>query len=300
MESLAAVAVGGRSRRQRGLDPAILETFPTLVYSEVKEHKIGKGALECAICLNEFEDDDTIRLLPKCDHVFHQECIDAWLSNHVTCPVCRTNYSVVDNEGATVAPDPAVPPAAVSASNLDQLPADHVVISVDDEEREDEIRDLARIASKARGNGSRRPRRLPRSHSTGHSIVRQGDCLDRYTLRLPEHVRKEIISAGALQRSRSVAVGSGGEGSLRRGLRGIVGEGSNRRGRSVRLGRSERWPSFVRSLSTKIPAWGNWRRGEDGSVKEPSARGKIAAGNGSKHNPTAELEGPSAAALNRV
>ncbi|KAK8952128.1 E3 ubiquitin-protein ligase ATL6 [Platanthera zijinensis] len=281
MDSLAAsaaAAVGGRSRRQRGLDAAILETFPLLVYSEVKEHKIGKGALECAICLNEFEDDDTIRLLPKCDHVFHQDCIDAWLSTHVTCPVCRTNYAVVDtqgNEGAAVAPDTAVPPAA--ASTQDPPAADHVAISIGDVEREEEIRDLARIASKARGNGSRRPRRLPRSHSTGHSIMRQGDCLDRYTLRLPEHVRKEIISAGVLQRSRSVAGNTGGEGSSRRGLRGI-GEGSNHRGRSIRLGRSGRWPSFVRSLSTKIPAWGNWRRGEDGSVKDPSERGKIAAG----------------------
>ncbi|KAK8966467.1 E3 ubiquitin-protein ligase ATL31 [Platanthera guangdongensis] len=270
MDSLAAsaaAAVGGRSRRQRGLDPAILETFPLLVYSEVKEHKIGKGALECAICLNEFEDDDTIRLLPKCDHVFHQDCIDAWLSKHVTCPVCRTNYAVVDtqgNEGAAVAPDTAVPPAA--ASTQDPPTADHVAISIGDVEREEEIRDLARIASKARGNGSRRPRRLPRSHSTGHSIMRQGD----FWIGTRSGCRSTC-------RSRSVAGNSGGEGSSRRGLRGI-GEGSNHRGRSIRLGRSDRWPSFVRSLSTKIPAWGNWRRGEDGSVKDPSARGKIAAG----------------------
>ncbi|KAE8677047.1 E3 ubiquitin-protein ligase ATL6 [Hibiscus syriacus] len=76
-----------RSRRgSRGLDASVIETFPTMVYSEVKVHKIGKEALECAVCLNEFEDDETLRLMPKCDHAFHPECIDAWLASHTTVP----------------------------------------------------------------------------------------------------------------------------------------------------------------------------------------------------------------------
>lgn len=29
------------------------------------------------------------RKLPKCEHVFHMECIDMWLHSHATCPVCR-------------------------------------------------------------------------------------------------------------------------------------------------------------------------------------------------------------------
>lgn len=40
---------------------------------------------------NEFEDEQTLRLIPKCNHVFHLECIGAWLDSHVTCPVCRAN-----------------------------------------------------------------------------------------------------------------------------------------------------------------------------------------------------------------
>ncbi|KAL0917092.1 hypothetical protein M5K25_012137 [Dendrobium thyrsiflorum] len=312
MDSLAAsaaAAIGARSRRQRGLDPAVLETFPTLVYSEVKEHKIGKGALECAICLNEFEDEDTIRLLHKCDHVFHQECIDAWLASHVTCPVCRTDYTAVSTdetaiEGATdapalqaetesaPAPDPTLPPPPEAA-------ADQVVITVDEGLTKHEMKELARIASKMRRNGSRRPRTLPRSHSTGHSITQQREGLDRYTLRLPENVRKDIIAAGMLQRQRSIAVTRGGEGSSRRGPR-VIGDDSSRRGRTARLGRSDRWPSFfVRSLSAKIPAWGNWKRGDEGSVKEGSTmRGKLAAAGFSKKNP--DDSESSTAALNRV
>lgn len=303
MDSLAAsaaAAVGGRSRRQRGLDSGILETFPTLVYSEVKEHKIGKGALECAICLNEFEDEDTIRLLPKCDHVFHQECIDAWLATHVTCPVCRTNYAAdaATTEGETDAP---ALPAAIEAVPVPDPPAaaaDQVVITVDDGERKQEMKELARIASRVRRNGSRRGRPLPRSHSTGHSITQLGSGLDRYTLRLPENVRKDIIAAGMLQRQRSLAGMRGGDGSSRRASRGIEEE-STRRGRSVRLGRSDRWPSFfVRSLSAKIPAWGNWKRGEEGSVKEGSMKGKFAGGGFFKKNP--DDSESSTASLNRV
>ncbi|KAK8342488.1 hypothetical protein V6Z11_A08G244800 [Gossypium hirsutum] len=94
--SVRPVNVGawrGRRDEMRGLEASVIETFPTMVYSEVKVHKIGKGALECAVCLNEFEDDETLRLIPKCDHVFHAECIDPWLASHVTCPVCRANLA---------------------------------------------------------------------------------------------------------------------------------------------------------------------------------------------------------------
>jgi E3 ubiquitin-protein ligase ATL6/9/15/31/42/55 len=91
----AGGTITGRSRRgaARGLDASVIDTFPTLEYKVVKGLKIGKGALECAVCLNEFEDDETLRLIPKCDHVFHPECIDEWLASHTTCPVCRANLA---------------------------------------------------------------------------------------------------------------------------------------------------------------------------------------------------------------
>ncbi|MQL97457.1 hypothetical protein Taro_030149 [Colocasia esculenta] len=85
--------------------------LPTLVYADVKEHKIGKGALECIVCLCKFEDDDTLRLLPKCDHVFHPDCIDAWLFAQTTYPICRANLSS-DPNAATPKAVPIVPYAA--------------------------------------------------------------------------------------------------------------------------------------------------------------------------------------------
>ncbi|KAI3497931.1 hypothetical protein L2E82_13927 [Cichorium intybus] len=50
--------------------------------------------VECAICLSKIEDDDEIREL-RCDHLFHRNCLDMWLSyRHATCPLCRDNLEV--------------------------------------------------------------------------------------------------------------------------------------------------------------------------------------------------------------
>lgn len=46
--------------------------------------------MECAICLNEFKEKEAVKEIPFCKHVFHPECIDRWLSSHLTCPVCRS------------------------------------------------------------------------------------------------------------------------------------------------------------------------------------------------------------------
>lgn len=41
------------------------------------------------MCLSEFEHGETGRVLPKCNHSFHTECIDMWFHSHSTCPLCR-------------------------------------------------------------------------------------------------------------------------------------------------------------------------------------------------------------------
>ena len=45
---------------------------------------------KCCICLEGFNLDDTVRVL-KCKHCYHKKCLDKWLKDHKTCPICRAS-----------------------------------------------------------------------------------------------------------------------------------------------------------------------------------------------------------------
>ena len=55
---------------------------------EVRENKKHENNNNCVICLNDFDIGDIISALPCC-HVFHTECIENWMKNELTCPVCK-------------------------------------------------------------------------------------------------------------------------------------------------------------------------------------------------------------------
>lgn len=72
--------------RTIGLPAAVIDGIA------VCKFKSGEGLIdgtECSVCLSEFEEDETLRLLPKCNHAFHLPCIDTWLRSHTNCPMCR-------------------------------------------------------------------------------------------------------------------------------------------------------------------------------------------------------------------
>ena len=42
----------------------------------------------CPICLDDFDDYTKITTL-KCNHIFHEDCINQWLTKKSSCPYCR-------------------------------------------------------------------------------------------------------------------------------------------------------------------------------------------------------------------
>ncbi|OMO58183.1 Zinc finger, RING-type [Corchorus capsularis] len=75
------------SASRKGLDPTTIRSLP--VYSYLHGNAAKYHQVDCAICLTEFQEMDCVKLIPNCKHVFHVECIDTWLSSHLSCPVCR-------------------------------------------------------------------------------------------------------------------------------------------------------------------------------------------------------------------
>ncbi|KAL6634113.1 hypothetical protein ACP70R_026784 [Stipagrostis hirtigluma subsp. patula] len=194
---------GSRRGGGGGLDAAAIAALPLVFYREVRRHRItdGRGggggpddALECSVCLLEFDDDDALRLLPTCPHAFHPECIGLWLERHATCPLCRA--SLLD---APRVPPPAPPLETAAPPDSPPEPAAVVLIGVAGDG--DEAEDWTRIQCLARNRRAAGRQALPRSNSTGHDGVAGGVVggMERFELRLPEHVRLEILMSHRLR-----------------------------------------------------------------------------------------------------
>lgn len=81
-----------------GIDKTVIKSLPFFRFSALKGSREG---LECAVCLSKFQDIEILRLLPKCKHAFHINCVDQWLERHSNCPLCRHKVSSDDHASVT-------------------------------------------------------------------------------------------------------------------------------------------------------------------------------------------------------
>ncbi|XP_020406767.1 RING-H2 finger protein ATL67 [Zea mays] len=70
-----------------GLDAAAIASYPKVAFSS----RAAEADAMCSICLSEYRDGETLRVMPECRHGFHVACLDAWLSRSASCPVCRSS-----------------------------------------------------------------------------------------------------------------------------------------------------------------------------------------------------------------
>ena len=44
---------------------------------------------ECSICLESFHPQELVRSIPHCRHCFHARCIERWIQESSSCPICK-------------------------------------------------------------------------------------------------------------------------------------------------------------------------------------------------------------------
>lgn len=140
-----------------GLDPFIVKSFPVFLYSSAA---MKNQCTECAICLSEFSDEDTVRLITVCRHGFHSSCIDLWFGLHKTCPVCRCEL------------DPGV---LVGSGSHDESLHNTVTVTIQDLNYHDDQEHPPSASSSKRLADTSSSWRFYRSHSTGHFMVKMTD-----------------------------------------------------------------------------------------------------------------------------
>ena len=72
------------------------DTLNTLESTEIELQNncyYSNESIKCSICVNNLNNNDICRQINRCKHIFHNDCLNRWLYDHNTCPVCRFNLS---------------------------------------------------------------------------------------------------------------------------------------------------------------------------------------------------------------
>ncbi|KAK4745743.1 hypothetical protein SAY87_012055 [Trapa incisa] len=74
----------------------VVDSLCTKLYARLATQK-NEDVAQCYICLVEYDEGDSIRILP-CRHEFHRICVDKWLKEiHRVCPLCRQDICRSDS-----------------------------------------------------------------------------------------------------------------------------------------------------------------------------------------------------------
>ncbi|XP_005449197.1 E3 ubiquitin-protein ligase RNF6 isoform X1 [Oreochromis niloticus] len=91
-ESLLELEEHQGAVRTNQLSATDIQRFPTKVFRRCGG---SGGNTQCQICFCDYSDGEKLRMLP-CFHDYHVHCIDQWLKDNPTCPICRVNLADKD------------------------------------------------------------------------------------------------------------------------------------------------------------------------------------------------------------
>ncbi|OMO97795.1 Zinc finger, RING-type [Corchorus olitorius] len=85
---------------------SVKNQLPVMQYGSFVKRKSGDFVAAddddptCIVCMKGVEPSDEVRELGNCNHVFHRDCLDAWIDlGNVTCPLCKSKLSSASPQG---------------------------------------------------------------------------------------------------------------------------------------------------------------------------------------------------------
>ncbi len=61
-----------------------------IISKAARKHEIISNETQCTICMDNLNNNDQVIKTLPCTHAFHTACINTWLKQNPTCPVCRS------------------------------------------------------------------------------------------------------------------------------------------------------------------------------------------------------------------
>ena len=75
--------------QRSGVSQATISKLQCYEYTQQMAAARKKDNATCSICLGDVEIGQKVHVLTS-EHEFHAPCVDKWLVDHRTCPMCRS------------------------------------------------------------------------------------------------------------------------------------------------------------------------------------------------------------------
>lgn len=111
------VVISGRTSPEIIPPSDLIDSLPLFTFSSVTRRS-STAAADCAVCLSKFHNNDLLRLLPRCCHAFHVDCIDTWLRSNLSCPLCRSAVFPSDSDLAKILRSPSSDSFRIEIGNV--------------------------------------------------------------------------------------------------------------------------------------------------------------------------------------